>query len=237
MTVARDFNRGPKELRPITIERGFTPAVGSVLYSCGQTRVLCTAVVDESVPSWLEGRGKGWLTATYQMLPASTGSRKAPGRPDGRSMEIKRLIGRSLRASIDLKRLGPRTIHIDCHVLNADAGTRTACVNAGYLALCDAVKHLQSTGHLDSSPIVRSVQAISVGIVDGEGRLDLYYKEDSAADVDFNVVTTDARELIEVQGTAEGRAFTRVQLDELLDLAFIGLEQLHTLHEKSLEDA
>lgn len=235
MSIPRDFNRGPKELRPIHIHRKFTPAAGSILYSCGATKVLCTAVVEESVPSWMLGRGKGWVTATYQMLPASTGSRKAPGKPDGRSTEIKRLIGRSLRAAIDLEALGERAIHIDCHVLHANAGTRTACINAGYLALCDAVSGLQEQGLLANSPIKRSIEAISVGLIEGEGRLDLYYKEDSAADVDFNVVSANGEDLVEVQGTAEGEPFSRAKLDELLDLAFIGLKRLKAIHEDALE--
>jgi ribonuclease PH len=235
MSIPRDFDRGNRDLRPIKIQRGFTPATGSILYECGATKVLVTAVVEESVPSWLEGRGKGWLTASYQMLPASTGSRKAPGLPDGRATEIKRLIGRSLRAAIDLKKFGSRTIHIDCHVLHANAGTRTACINAGYLALCDAVNALMSKGLLDETPITRSVEAISVGLVDGEERLDLYYKEDSAADVDLNVVSANASELIEVQGTAEGQPFSREQLNALLDVAFEGLKKLHVIHKNALE--
>lgn len=236
MTIPRDFDRGPAELRPISIQRQFTPAAGSILYSCGRTKVLCTAVVEESVPGWMVGRGKGWITATYDMLPASTGSRKAPGKPDGRSTEIKRLIGRSLRAAVDLKALGERAIHIDCHVLNANAGTRTACINAGYLALCDAISGLISAGLLQKSPIKYSIEAISVGLIEGEGRLDLYYKEDSAADVDFNVVSANGVDLVEVQGTAEGEPFSRAQLDTLLDLAFVGLGRLKVIHEEALEN-
>ncbi|MDF1667226.1 MAG: ribonuclease PH [Planctomycetota bacterium] len=235
MTIPRDFNRGPDDLRPINIQRQFTPAAGSILYSCGDTKVLCTAVVEENVPKWMVGRGKGWVTATYEMLPASTGSRKAPGKPDGRATEIKRLIGRSLRAAIDMEALGERAVHIDCHVLNANAGTRTACINAGYLALCDAISGLIAAGLLEKSPIKHSIEAISVGLIEGEGRLDLYYKEDSAADVDFNVVSANGVDLVEVQGTAEGEPFSRAQLDSLLDLAFVGLKRLKTLHQEALE--
>ena len=217
--------RRPDELRPVELVPGFLEqASGSVLISFGRTRVLCTASVDEGVPRWLSGRGRGWLTAEYGMLPASTGQRTqreaSAGRQKGRTVEIQRLLGRSLRAVYDLGRLGERTVWIDCDVIQADGGTRTAAVSGAWVALALAAR---STGLPEPSELVG---AVSVGIVDGEPRLDLDYEEDSSADVDMNVVMTGDGRLIEVQATAERVPFDRAQLDALVDLAAAGIEQI-----------
>ncbi|MFW0796486.1 ribonuclease PH [Gordonia sp. CPCC 205515] len=231
MTTRAD-GRTDDELRPITITRGFTthPA-GSVLVEFGQTRVMCTASVTEGVPPWRRGSGLGWLTAEYAMLPSATHERSSresvKGRVGGRTHEISRLIGRSLRACIDLAALGENTIALDCDVLQADGGTRTAAITGAYVALADAVTWLGAAGRLkDPQPLSCMIAAVSVGVVDGRVRLDLPYEEDSRAEVDMNVVATDAGTLVEVQGTGEGATFPRATLDKLLDMAMIGTDKL-----------
>lgn len=224
----RPDGRTNDEPRPITIEPGFIPsAAGSALISVGRTRLICTASIDEGVPGWMRGSGRGWVTAEYGMLPASTGSRKArdiaKGRLDGRSSEIQRLIGRSLRAATDLVALGERSIWVDCDVIEADGGTRCAAIVGGQVALSLALRGLVAAGELPSIPVREEVAAISVGIVDGDPRLDLCYLEDSAADVDMNVVMAAGGTLIEVQSTAEGQTFSRAELDAMLDLAVAAL--------------
>ncbi len=227
----RSGGRAAHELRPTTIEPGFVrTATGSALISCGETRVICTASVQESVPRWMAGRGKGWLTSEYGMLPASTGDRKqrdvTKGRPDGRSVEIQRLIGRSLRGVVDFSLLGERTVYVDCDVLQADGGTRCASITGGYVALELACRRLVEEGKLERLPLTQSVAAISCGVVDGEPLLDLDYPEDSTAEVDANVVMTGDGGLVEVQATAERTPLSRANLDALLALAQAGIEQL-----------
>ena len=227
----RSGDRAPDDLRPTTIEPGFVPtATGSALIACGGTRVICTASVQESVPRWLANQGRGWLTSEYGMLPASTGERKArdvsKGRPDGRTVEIQRLIGRSLRGVVDFKALGERTIYIDCDVLTADGGTRCASITGGFVALALAVARLQEDGKLAGSPLTGTVAAVSCGVVDGTALLDLDYAEDSSAEVDANVVMTGEGGLIEVQATAERTPLSRAHLDELLALAEHGITGL-----------
>ena len=227
----RSYGRGPDELRPVTIEAGFVrTATGSALISCGETRVICTASVDESVPRWMQGRGKGWVTSEYGMLPASTGDRKqrdvTKGRQDGRTVEIQRLIGRSLRGVVDFEALGERTIYVDCDVLQADGGTRCASITGGFVALELACQRLVAEGKLDRIPLNGSVAAVSCGIVDGVALLDLDYPEDSSAEVDANVVMTGQGGLIEVQATAERTPLSRTHLDDLLALAEHGIGQL-----------
>ena len=231
--MPRPDGRRPDELRAIRFHRGFTDvAEGSVLVEFGATRVLCTASVTEGVPAWMAGRGKGWLTAEYAMLPSSTSPRKerdsGRGKVDGRSVEIQRLIGRALRSVVDLRALGERTLAIDCDVLQADGGTRTASITGAYVALSDAVEKLRARGLFaaGASPVTAEIAAVSVGIVEGEVRLDLPYAEDSRAEVDFNVVATGRGDIVEVQGTAERGAFTRAQHDALLDLALRGCAHL-----------
>jgi ribonuclease PH len=205
-------------------------ATGSVLIAQGETRVICTASVEDSVPRWMEGRGTGWVTAEYAMLPASTGQRKERdikrGRPDGRGVEIQRLIGRSLRGVVDFEALGERTVWVDCDVLQADAGTRCASITGGYVALGRAFDRLIEAGDLKASPLTQSVAAISCGIVEGEPRLDLDYLEDSTAEVDANVVMTGDGGLVEVQATAERTPLSRAHLDDLLALAAAGIDSL-----------
>jgi ribonuclease PH len=235
----RSYGRGPGELRPIEIEPGFMrTATGSALISAGETRVICTASAQESVPRWMAGKGRGWLTAEYGMLPASTGDRKqrdaTKGRLDGRSVEIQRLIGRSLRGVIDLSKLGERTIYLDCDVLQADGGTRCASITGAYVALALACTWLQAEGKLESSPLTGSVAAVSCGMVDGTAVLDLDYSEDSTAEVDANVVMTGEGGLIEVQATAERTPLSRAHLDELLALAGAGIERLRAAQEQAL---
>jgi ribonuclease PH len=230
----RGGGRAAGELRPTTIEPGFVPtATGSALITCGGTRVICTASVQESVPRWMAGQGRGWLTAEYGMLPASTGERKArdvtKGRPDGRTVEIQRLIGRSLRGVADLAALGERTVYVDCDVLTADGGTRCASITGGYVALALACRRLLEEGKLDRSPLTQSIAAISCGIVDGEPLLDLDYSEDSTAEVDANVVMTGDGGLVEVQATAERTPLSRANLDALLALAQSGIESLRAI--------
>lgn len=220
------------ELRPITIERGFVAnSPGSVLFRAGATAVLVTAQLAESVPPFLEGKGIGWLTAEYSMLPGSTPGRKRRG-PDGRATEIQRLIGRSLRAVVDGRALGPWTIHVDADVINADGGTRTAAITAAFIAIADAIRR-QFGDH--SAQILRdSIAAVSAGIIDGEPVLDLNYHEDSRAEVDLNVVRLGRGGMVEVQGTGEGGVFSRAQLQALLDLAGTGIDQLGRLQRQSL---
>ena len=228
---SRPPGRAPDALRPTTLETGTAPfAEGSCTITMGMTRVLCTASVEERVPPWREGRG-GWVTGEYAMLPRATTERTRRERrgPRGRTQEIQRLIGRSLRAAVDLSALGERTVTVDCDVLVADGGTRTASITGACVALEMAFQHLVSDGLLPASPLRQWVAAISAGIVDGEPRLDLEYVEDAAADVDFNFVHLEDGRLVEVQGTAEGAPFTREQLHELLHLADAGAEKLIAL--------
>jgi ribonuclease PH len=231
MSFKRSDGRAADALRPVTIERGYTRyAEGSVLVSFGQTKVLCTASVEEKVPPHKRGSGEGWLTAEYGMLPRSTHTRSdreaARGKQSGRTQEIQRLIGRSLRCVFDLRALGERTIHLDCDVLQADGGTRTAAITGSYVAACDAVAWLRVQGKLTASPIRDSLAAISVGVVDGTPLLDLEYIEDSACDTDMNVVMTGAGGFVELQGTAEGATFSRAEMDALLALAGKGIGEL-----------
>jgi ribonuclease PH len=238
----RSYGRAADEMRPITIEPGFVrTATGSALISIGETRVICTASVQESVPRWLLGRGRGWVTAEYGMLPASTGERKqrdiAKGRADGRSVEIQRLIGRSLRGVIDFEGLGERTIYIDCDVLQADGGTRCASITGGMVALELAVTRLIADGRLERSPLNGSVAAVSAGVVAGVPLLDLDYSEDSSAEVDANVVMTGDGGLVEVQATAERTPLSRAHLDELLLLAEGGIAALRASQEAAVSAA
>ena len=234
MSRGRSGGRAPDELRPTTIEPGFVrTATGSALISCGETRVICTASVQESVPRWMLGKGRGWVTAEYGMLPASTGDRKqrdvSKGRPDGRTVEIQRLIGRSLRGVVDYQALGERTIYVDCDVLQADGGTRCASITGGYVALELACRKLVADGKLKTMPLTGTVAAISCGIVDDVPMLDLDYPEDSSAEVDANVVMTGDDGLVEVQATAEGTPLSRAHLDELLALAAHGIAGLRRI--------
>jgi ribonuclease PH len=227
----RHDGRAPGELRPVTIEPGFVrSATGSALIACGGTRVICTASVAEGVPRWLQDKGRGWVTAEYGMLPASTGERKqrdvSRGRPDGRTVEIQRLVGRSLRGVIDFEGLGERTVWVDCDVLEADGGTRCAAITGGFAALQIALENLTRAGKLARLPLNQSVAGVSCGIVDGEPLLDLDYPEDSQAEVDMNVVMTGDGGLVEVQATAERTPLSRASLDALLALAGSGIERL-----------
>jgi ribonuclease PH len=239
MSLQRPSGRAPDQLRPITIQRGFTRhAEGSVLVSFGDTRVLCTASVEEKVPGFLRGKGEGWLTAEYGMLPRSTHDRMqreaARGGQGGRTMEIQRLIGRSLRACVDRVALGERTITLDCDVLQADGGTRTAAITGAYVALVDAISGLRKKGAIKRDPVVGAIAAISVGVWNGVPVLDLDYAEDSSCDTDMNVVMNDGGGFIEIQGTAEGHAFRREELDALLALAGKGVAELCELQRKAL---
>ena len=239
MTFARSSGRAADQLRPIRITRGFTiHAEGSVLIEFGDTKVLCTASVEERVPPHKRGSGEGWVTAEYGMLPRATHTRgdreAARGKQSGRTQEIQRLIGRSMRAVFDLKLLGERTIQIDCDVLQADGGTRTAAITGAFVAAQDAINKLISQGRLAASPITGPVAAVSVGIVQGIPMLDLEYVEDVSCDTDMNVVMTGAGHYVEVQGTAEGVAFTRKEMDELLRLAEKGIAELVVLQAKAL---
>jgi ribonuclease PH len=227
----RPSGRRHDELRAVRIVRGYTKhAEGSVLIEFGDTRVICTASVEEKVPTFLKGKGQGWLTAEYGMLPRATGSRTdreaARGKQSGRTQEIQRLIGRSLRAVFDLARLGERTLHIDCDVIQADGGTRTAAITGGFIAAYDAVRWLRARGAIDNLPVTDFVAAVSVGIVAHEPVLDLDYAEDSGCETDMNVVMTGSGGLVEVQGTAEGHPFTQEQLDAMLALARKGVAEL-----------
>jgi ribonuclease PH len=238
-SFVRTGGRAADQLRAVRITRGFTiHAEGSVLIEFGDTRVLCTASVEERVPPHKRGSGEGWVTAEYGMLPRSTHTRSdreaARGKQSGRTQEIQRLIGRSLRAVFDLSRLGERTIQLDCDVLQADGGTRTAAITGAFVAAQDAVNKLIAGGRLAASPITGPVAAISVGIVQGTPLLDLEYVEDVACDTDMNVVMTGAGHYVEVQGTAEGAAFTRAEMDQLLRLAEKGIAELVTLQKQAL---
>jgi ribonuclease PH len=237
----RSYGRGPDHLRPTTIEPGFMrTATGSALISMGETRVICTASAQESVPRWMAGRGRGWVTAEYGMLPASTGERKqrdaTRGRQDGRTVEIQRLIGRSLRGVLDFEALGERTIYLDCDVLQADGGTRCASITGAYVALSLACARLRADGLLERSPLNGSVAAVSCGMVAGAALLDLDYSEDSTAEVDANVVMTGEGGLVEVQATAERTPLSRAHLDELLALAGLGIERLRLVQEQAIAE-
>jgi ribonuclease PH len=238
-TTERSYGRDADDLRPTTIEPGFVrTATGSALISVGETRVICTASAQEGVPRWMTGKGRGWLTAEYGMLPASTGERKqrdaTRGRQDGRTIEIQRLIGRSLRVVVDFDALGERTIYLDCDVLQADGGTRCASITGAYVALSLACARLQSEGRLERTPLSESVAAVSCGMINGAALLDLDYSEDSTAEVDANVVMTGAGGLVEVQATAERTPLSRAHLDELLALAADGIEQLRASQEQAI---
>jgi ribonuclease PH len=238
-TVTRSYDRSASALRPVTIEPGFVrTASGSALISMGETRVICTASAQTGVPRWRMGKGLGWVTAEYGMLPASTGERKqrdvTKGRADGRSVEIQRLIGRSLRGVVDFAALGENSIYLDCDVLQADGGTRTASITGAYVALALACEKLIVAGTIARSPLTGSVAAISCGIVDGVPLLDLDYPEDSSAEVDANVVMTGEGGLVEVQATAEGTPLSRTHLDELLRLAEVGIVRLRVLQDEAI---
>ncbi len=240
--MKRPSNRAPDELRPVTFTRRFTKhAEGSVLVQFGNTHVLCTASVEDSVPAFLRGKGQGWVTAEYGMLPRSTHTRSpreaAKGKQSGRTQEIQRLIGRSLRAVTDLKALGERTITVDCDVLQADGGTRTASITGGFVALVDAVEHLIARRAIAASPLHGQIAAVSVGICGGVPVLDLDYAEDSGAETDMNVVMNNGGGFVEVQGTAEGHAFRRHELDALLNLAASGIGRLFALQTQALQSA
>ena len=235
----RKDNRQPDELRAVQITRRFTKhADGSVLMQAGHTRVLCTAMVQDRVPKWLLGKGRGWVTAEYAMLPSSTSRRKdrdiSRGKLDGRSSEIQRLIGRSMRAVTDLSALGERTIWIDCDVIQADGGTRTASVTGAYVALTDALRSMMDKGMTPRLPLSDSVAGISVGLVDGIAMLDLTHEEDSSASVDMNVVMTGRGQFIEIQGTGEEATFDEVQLNQMLALAKQGVTRLAELQQEAL---
>jgi ribonuclease PH len=232
--TTRSHDRSADQLRPTSIQVGFVPtATGSALITQGETRVICTASVEASVPRWMEGRGTGWVTAEYGMLPASTGSRKqrdsTKGRPDGRTIEIQRLIGRSLRQAVDFGKLGERTVWIDCDVLTADGGTRCASITGGYVALAVA---LHSAGVEDA--LTETIAAVSCGMVDGTPLLDLDYREDSTAEVDANVVMTGGGGLVEVQATGERTPLQRTHLDDLLELGAKGIEELRALQRDAI---
>lgn len=236
----RPDGRRPDEMRPVTITRDFLRhAEGSVLIAVGDTKVVCSASVEDRVPPFLRDTGQGWVTAEYGMLPRATKTRSqrdSGGRPNGRTFEIQRLVGRSLRGVTDLGALGPRTIWLDCDVIQADGGTRTAAITGAYVALADALQLLRSQGTISKLPLKDFVAAISVGIVDGQVRLDLCYGEDVGADVDMNVVMTGAGKFVEVQGTAEEQPFDRSQLDAMLQVASAGIRDLIALQRKLLAE-
>ncbi len=236
--ASRSYDRAPADLRPVAIEPGYVrTAHGSALISVGETRVICTASIEENVPRWLEGKGRGWVTAEYAMLPASTGERKkrdsSRGKQDGRGVEIQRLIGRSLRGVVDFAAMGERSIYVDCDVLQADGGTRCAAITGGFVALQLALADLVDQGELDRMPLNQSVAAVSVGMVDGAALCDLDYEEDSQAEVDANVVMTGDGGLVEVQATAERTPLSRASLDELLGLAEDGIARLREAQEQA----
>jgi ribonuclease PH len=242
VTGARKDGRTPDELREVTIEPGFvSTATGSALIAAGGTRVICTASVEEEVPRWMMGKGRGWVTAEYGMLPASTGDRKkrdvSKGRPDGRTVEIQRLIGRSLRGVVDFEALGERTVWIDCDVLEADGGTRCAAITGGFVALELALRRIVTEGKLERVPLTQSVAAVSCGIVGGVALLDLDYSEDSTAEVDANVVMTGDGGLVEVQATAERTPLSRASLDELLALGAAGIDLLRAAQQDAVAAA
>jgi ribonuclease PH len=238
MAWQRPDGRQPDELRSVQFDRNFTQyAAGSVLAHCGNTQVLCTVSVQPGVPRFLEGSGQGWLTAEYRMLPSATRQRhpRETIKLSGRTQEIQRLIGRSLRAALDMTLLGERTLMVDADVLQADAGTRTTSITGGFVALSDAIDKLLQTGELEQSPIRHQIAAVSVGLLEGEAFLDLDYPEDVAAAIDFNVVQNERLELIELQGTAEEGSFTRTQLNQLLDVAEKGIQELMVLQRQAIE--
>lgn len=237
--ISRSNQRSAAALRPIKIHRQFTKhAEGSVLIEFGDTRVICTASIEEKVPGFLKGKGQGWLTAEYGMLPRSTHSRMdreaAKGKQSGRTQEIQRLIGRSLRAAFDLNAFGERTLHLDCDVIQADGGTRTASITGAMIAAYDAFAQLLAKGSITEIPLRHFIAAVSVGVVEGVPMLDLDYKEDSGCDTDMNVVMTESGDFIEVQGTAEGAAFNRIALNQLLDLASDGIADLINMQKQAL---
>jgi ribonuclease PH len=237
--MIRHSNRRADQIRLVRMTRNFTQyADGAVLIECGNTKVICTASVDEKVPSFLQDKGQGWLTAEYGMLPCSTNERMqreaATGKQSGRTMEIQRLIGRALRSIVDLKKLGERTIRIDCDVIQADGGTRTASITGAFVALHDAVEKLLNQQLIEATPILDHVAAISVGVYQGTPILDLDYQEDSSCDTDMNVVMTGGLGLVEVQGTAEGHTFSRDELDAMLDMAQRGVKELIALQKEAL---
>jgi ribonuclease PH len=239
VSAVRPSGRAPDQLRDISFESGFSRhAEGSVLVRCGDTHVLCTASVEETIPPFLRGKGQGWVTAEYGMLPRSTHTRQAreaaKGKQSGRTQEIQRLIGRSLRAIVDLKGLGERTVTLDCDVLQADGGTRTAAITGSYVALAQAVAALQKRGVLSRNPLHGQIAAISVGVFNGAPVLDLDYAEDSQAETDMNVVMNSGGAFVEIQGTAEGHAFRRHELDALLDLATAGLAKIFVLQSQAI---
>jgi ribonuclease PH len=238
----RSYGRSPQQLRPTEIEPGFVrTAMGSALITMGETRVICTASAQSSIPRWLLGSGRGWVTAEYGMLPASTGERKqrdvTKGRPDGRTVEIQRLIGRALRVVVDFAALGERSIYVDCDVLQADGGTRCAAITGGMVALRLACDQLVARGELERSPLTGTIAAVSCGIVGGTPLLDLDYSEDSVAEVDANVVIAGDGGLVEVQATAERTPLSRAHLDELLGLAAAGIERLKALQDEAVAAA
>ncbi|VAW77197.1 Ribonuclease PH [hydrothermal vent metagenome] len=237
----RPSNRNPDEMRPVTITRNYTMhAEGSVLIEFGNTKVLCNASIEDRVPGFLRGKGQGWVTAEYGMLPRSTtqrmGREASRGKQGGRTMEIQRLIGRSLRAVIDMEKLGERTLTIDCDVIQADGGTRTASITGGFVALADAINKLVADGTLEESPLCGSVASVSVGIYKGTPVLDLDYPEDSNAETDMNVVMTDTGAFIEVQGTAEGHPFSEEEMNQMLVLAKKGISELSVMQQTALAD-
>ena len=237
----RSDNRGAKDLRPVTIDPGYIKnAEGSALISMGDTRVICTASVEPRIPRWLRGTGSGWITAEYGMLPRATNTRNdreaARGRQGGRTQEIQRLIGRSLRAAVDMEALGEQTITIDCDVIQADGGTRTASITGAWVALAMAIEWMQRAGALPTSPLKTQVGAISAGIFDKQTLLDLDYREDSAAGVDFNVVILGTGQLVEVQGTAEGEPFSQGQMQELVALADTGIRKLFLAQKDAIDE-
>ena len=236
----RSFKRDNDELRPIDFKRQFTKhAEGSVLIISGETQIICNATIDETVPSFLKGKGQGWVTAEYGMLPRSTNTRMgreaARGKQSGRTQEIQRLIGRSLRAIINLEKLGERTIHIDCDVIQADGGTRTASISGSYVALHDAIDYLLKEKKLAETPIIDSVAAISVGMMNDKALLDLDYAEDSECDTDMNFVMTGSGDFVEIQGTAEGKPFSKKEMDELTKIAQKGISLITKKQFEALE--
>lgn len=238
--IMRIDGRKSFELRPIKFQRGFSRyAEGSALVEWGNTKVLCTASVEDKVPPFMRGTGSGWISAEYSMLPRSTHQRTqrdiSKGRPNGRGTEIQRLIGRSLRAAVDMTKLREKTIWIDCDVLQADGGTRTASISAGFVALYDALRWMISGSQIDEMPVKTQIGAVSVGKVSGVPMLDLCYEEDSAADVDANIVMTSKGEFVELQGTGEGGVFSRSELDEILSLGWKGICEIHRLQSEALE--
>ncbi|CAH2031201.1 ribonuclease PH [Trichlorobacter ammonificans] len=238
--MKRSFERQNNQLRPVTMTRHFIKhPEGSVLVEFGDTRVICTASVEESVPSFLRGKGAGWVTAEYAMLPRATHTRSpreaAKGKQSGRTLEIQRLIGRSLRAVTDMAKLGERTIYIDCDVIQADGGTRTASITGAWVALADAVQTLLRQGRIAENPLKEAVAAVSVGIVGGEALLDLDYTEDSGAEVDMNFVMTSSGRFVEIQGTAEAEPFTIEQMDAMRSLAMEGISRLFAIQQETLQ--